>query len=419
MQPCVIIIGAGLGGLCLAQHLKKASIPCRIFERDLKADWRAQGYRISVPLEAADAIRKCLPDHMWELFEKTALGRSKGFGGFNALDASTIEQSMPTRPAYKGVTAPSPNAGAAAPPVRSGPAYMADRTVLRTLLTFGLEDYIEYGKKFVRCEKAEQGMTAHFSDGTYHTSSIMIAADGANSAVRRHYLPEHCLYDTHLRCFYGKSPLTEELREKYNSEAMSKTAFIRQDEISLYLLADPVLFQQDPHSIDARMHHADDYVYWALVANTKMIDISDSQLFDLSPEHVSDIALQLTHHWHPSLRSVLELQDKSQTAVIRMHTAHPVIPEWESDPHITFIGDAAHTMLPTGGSGATTAFIDAAKLGDLLVQSNGRPTAETIAQFERELRQYGGEKVKFSILGGGKIFPKFPTFEDCTPIRQW
>ncbi len=44
----VVIVGGGIGGLCLAQGLKQAGISVALYERDASADFRGQGYRIHI-----------------------------------------------------------------------------------------------------------------------------------------------------------------------------------------------------------------------------------------------------------------------------------------------------------------------------------------------------------------------------------
>ncbi|HIH2644050.1 TPA: NAD(P)-binding protein, partial [Burkholderia cenocepacia] len=44
----VAIVGAGLGGLALAQALKQAGIAFDVYERDAAIDSRRQGYRIRI-----------------------------------------------------------------------------------------------------------------------------------------------------------------------------------------------------------------------------------------------------------------------------------------------------------------------------------------------------------------------------------
>lgn len=47
-QPRCLIIGAGLGGLALAQCLREKNISCEIYERDAADGARAQGWAISL-----------------------------------------------------------------------------------------------------------------------------------------------------------------------------------------------------------------------------------------------------------------------------------------------------------------------------------------------------------------------------------
>ena len=42
----VLIVGGGLGGLTLAQGLKKNGVSCTVYEKDLSRTDRLQGYRI-------------------------------------------------------------------------------------------------------------------------------------------------------------------------------------------------------------------------------------------------------------------------------------------------------------------------------------------------------------------------------------
>jgi hypothetical protein len=63
----VLVVGGGLGGLCLAQGLTKAGLSVAVYERDLTAQVRAQGYRLSLKEEGSLALRDCLPEHLFAL----------------------------------------------------------------------------------------------------------------------------------------------------------------------------------------------------------------------------------------------------------------------------------------------------------------------------------------------------------------
>ncbi len=72
-QIKVLIVGAGLGGLCLAQSLRNAHIDFEVFERDLSPWDRPQGYRLHLEADALNALREVLPPDLHRLFEATAM----------------------------------------------------------------------------------------------------------------------------------------------------------------------------------------------------------------------------------------------------------------------------------------------------------------------------------------------------------
>jgi 2-polyprenyl-6-methoxyphenol hydroxylase-like FAD-dependent oxidoreductase len=61
----VRIIGAGTGGLCLAQALKQDDIEVEVFERDRGPTDRLQGYRLSINATGRRALEACLPERLF------------------------------------------------------------------------------------------------------------------------------------------------------------------------------------------------------------------------------------------------------------------------------------------------------------------------------------------------------------------
>jgi flavin-dependent dehydrogenase len=67
----IAIIGGGIGGLCLAQGLKKAGIGAEVYERDETPSSRLQGFRIHIDPEGSRALHECLPEDLWDVFDQT------------------------------------------------------------------------------------------------------------------------------------------------------------------------------------------------------------------------------------------------------------------------------------------------------------------------------------------------------------
>jgi 2-polyprenyl-6-methoxyphenol hydroxylase-like FAD-dependent oxidoreductase len=66
--PQVLVVGGGIGGLCLAHGLTQAGIPVRVAERTrARTDWM-QGYRIHIDPHGSRALHACLPASGWARF---------------------------------------------------------------------------------------------------------------------------------------------------------------------------------------------------------------------------------------------------------------------------------------------------------------------------------------------------------------
>jgi 2-polyprenyl-6-methoxyphenol hydroxylase-like FAD-dependent oxidoreductase len=72
----VIVIGGGIGGLCLAQGLRRSGVAVTVFERDEAPDSRREGFRLHVDPVGARSLRACLPPPLWDAFVASAGARS-------------------------------------------------------------------------------------------------------------------------------------------------------------------------------------------------------------------------------------------------------------------------------------------------------------------------------------------------------
>ena len=75
----VMIIGGGLGGLCLAQGLRQANISVAVYERDRTANDRLQGYRIHIEPQGNRALAACLPADLFKHYLATSASGGNGF----------------------------------------------------------------------------------------------------------------------------------------------------------------------------------------------------------------------------------------------------------------------------------------------------------------------------------------------------
>ena len=156
----ILIIGAGLGGLALANGLTRQSIHCTIFERDATPRDRLQGYRIVLRNEAnsnvqtMDALRDLLTDQL-----QTKLFSMTGDGG---SAATALDENLSPTNAFK----------------LPGDSISIGRMALRDVFLDGLEKGVmQLGKKFVSYERRGDKIIAKFEDGEEVEGDFLVAAD--------------------------------------------------------------------------------------------------------------------------------------------------------------------------------------------------------------------------------------------------
>jgi 2-polyprenyl-6-methoxyphenol hydroxylase-like FAD-dependent oxidoreductase len=294
----VLINGAGISGLAFAQGLLKAGIPFRIFERDPALNVRSQGYRVRLNTNGIDALNQVLPPHLSSQLKASCAHNTSHLPlHFNAITGEKFNLG------FNSVKQP-PQAGGGEESLN------ADRSVVRSVLMKGLEEFVEFGKEFLKYEITPRGITVHFTDRSKVDGILLVGADGTKSRVRKQLLPNHIFMDTEGRWFYGKTTITPELLSELSEHVANGFALVqdRTKELPFSLLCEPVRFQDNEFCNNLPA----DYIYWVLCPRKDSFEMDDTQLFKLSFEEAVVETLKLTAHWDPSFRVLFLHQDRNR-----------------------------------------------------------------------------------------------------------
>jgi salicylate hydroxylase len=377
----VLIIGGGIGGLCLAQGLRRAGIPATVYERtQTRTDW-LQGYRIHINPHGSRALHDCLPPAVWQQFLDSVSVNDGGVGfATEQLDDLLRFSAAEILPEAGRVDA----------------HYGASRISLREVLLTDLGDVVRFGKTLEHYEiGADERATAHFSDGTSATADLLIGADGANSRVRRQLLPDAQRIDTGILAVAGKHRL--------NGVALPRT--LRED-VNIVIPADSGFFftavwQPDHKTIvdeapppEFLLDNAAAYTFWAYADAASRLP-ADTET--RSGADLQDVVLNRTSGWAPALHELIGGSDPVTVNAVRVRSATPVDP-WPTG-RVTLIGDAIHNMTPMAGVGANTALRDADLLRRQLiaVTSGDQELVPALREYEERMRDYGFAAVKRSL----------------------
>jgi 2-polyprenyl-6-methoxyphenol hydroxylase-like FAD-dependent oxidoreductase len=389
----VAIIGAGLGGLCLAQGLKKNGIAFQVFEKDSAANSRTQGYRIRIDKTGQDALAACLPERLYTLFSETVVP---------STEVRTLNAQLELL-TDKWVDSWQDNEANESPDLK------ANRLTMREILLLGLNRQVHFDKKFEKYEKQPDGLVCiYFEDGTSFTADVLVAADGINSRLGAQRFPAHELVDTGSVCVYGKTFYTEQAKEQVNPVLQTNTSVIFENEIAV--IADAMQFKsafakaRELYGQDAGLTYTEDYMYWALIGTRGRFGLDNEQALTFASGELFDCLKQVTSAWAPTLKALFDAANPESLTMVPVKTALPK-DTWNSD-NITALGDSIHAMSPAGGLGANSALYDAAILTACLARVVTRETTllAAIAQYEEQMREHSCNAINTSQQGGKKLY---------------
>ncbi|KAM0548759.1 hypothetical protein ACHAPJ_009755 [Fusarium lateritium] len=358
----VIIIGAGVVGLALAQGLKKEGIPFIVFDRDEHIDARGHGWAIT--LWALEALGQCLPARLLARLEEIEVDptdtRKQG-GSFTMYNLKTAEPTMTVTLSHQR---------------------RINREKLRKLLCDGVD--VQWNKTFKSFAETDRGMLVSFEDGTSVLGSLVVGVDGAQSKVRQQLCPEtHELHQLPIR-FLGT------------------TIKMSAEEAKVFTELDKLMFQAT--------HPDTSTFFWYALLDTPAVNGSDKTSdphyrcqLNISwpvkaPEDETPTTnaarvqklKQLAEAFEPRFKKpVMDIPEDLKIVEIKVRE-WPVLPWPTFGGKITLAGDAAHAMTMYRGEAANHGITDARVLKDNLVKmwaSEGLVSQEqAIESFEAEMR---------------------------------
>jgi 2-polyprenyl-6-methoxyphenol hydroxylase-like FAD-dependent oxidoreductase len=349
-QSPILIIGAGIVGLTLAQALKKQSIPFLIFERSSLASIRTQqGWGLTIHW-ALPHFQYCLPSEIFEKLNEIQVDPEQArsdTGRFLFLDLKTAEPKYVIPPSKR---------------------LRIHRGRLRDLLSEEIE--IQWGKNIMSITRTDDAVVAHFEDGTTIEGALLVGADGSSSRTRRMLLASSEDPEAGRLC---------QLPVRF----MGVTVKLSKEKARVLREIDPLLFQGSHPDSGVYLWYStlstpesngsagggDEGYYEAQLMMSWLAKGPMDEVPPTSRERVTKMK-EMAQDFETRLRNaVIDIQDDAEVLEIKLQDWTPQ--KWDNlEGKATLVGDAAHVMTMYRGEAFNHGIMDAALLSQNIAEAH-------------------------------------------------
>ncbi|KFY56208.1 hypothetical protein V496_06763 [Pseudogymnoascus sp. VKM F-4515 (FW-2607)] len=340
----VIIIGAGIGGLALAQMLTSApNIQVTLYERNSVRDDGIAGFRVMLSGSTLSMLKRKLSSEVWA---SLALGiglQPEGGEKIEFLkgngDKLFTWDSDPTKDQFS-----------------------VSRFQLREALLSQTKPYLKLGIAFENYELLPNGgARVHFSDGTTNECDLLVGADGVQSMVKKQLIPYATIKD--LGIINGDIFNTP---YSHNHKANLDYTLCPHNQYILLATWQNPLAPFATRYTDLTIEPEESYIMLGAGFPASSFHNRRCPPFELTPTELKAELIERTSA--PGIHSrFAELAQAActNTAYVNTVCKSDAVRPWTSQT-VTLLGDAVFNMSNTLSRGANCALLDAVSLAECL-----------------------------------------------------